>query len=86
MVAKLELTFPVLSDPGGGLMLRPLGLWRNERDEPKPATLVLAGSDNVVVRQMARHDSDRPEPTALLDLTRPWARTMVKNGSNEGER
>jgi hypothetical protein len=79
MAAKLELPFPVLSDPDGRFVLRPFDLWRDDPGEPKPAVLVLAPSGAVVLRHVGRHDSDRPELSALLDLAGAWVGTNVQN-------
>ena len=76
MAAKLEIGFPLLSDPGGTKILRVLGLWNLSRNEPKPASVVLSPSGEMVLRHLGRDDADRLDPAALLSSASAWVDTV----------
>jgi hypothetical protein len=67
MVGKLDLPFPLLSDPRGDV-IKALGLWNEEEGVSEPAIVVLDKSG--VVRRLysgGRDFSDRPTEDALFE-------------------
>jgi len=67
MVQKLDLPFPLLSDPRGDV-IKSLGLW-NEEGVPEPAIVVLDRSDTIRRLYSGGRDfSDRPPEDALFKV------------------
>ncbi len=78
MVEKLDLPFPLLSDPRGDL-IKSLGLWNEAEGVSEPAIVVLDGSG--MVRRLysgGRDFSDRPPEEALLAA-------LEEVGASDGE-
>jgi hypothetical protein len=68
MVEKLDLPFPLLSDPRGELIKR-LGLWNEEEGVSEPAIVVLDKSGIVRYLYSGGKDfSDRPPEENLLEI------------------
>ena len=68
MVEKLDLPFPLLSDPEGELIRR-LGLWNEEEGVSEPAIVVLDKSGTVQYLYSSGKDfSDRPPEEYLLKI------------------
>jgi hypothetical protein len=66
MVEKLDLPFPLLSDPRGDL-IKTLGLWNEEENVSEPAIVVLDRSGTVRRLYSGGRDfSDRPTEEALF--------------------
>jgi len=66
MVEKLDLPFPLLSDPRGDL-IKSLGLWNEEEGVSEPAVVVLDKSGTMRHLYTGGTDfSDRPPEEALL--------------------
>ena len=72
MVEKLNLPFPMLSDPDRSRAIGPYGL-RNEAD-PRgvaiPATVVIDPNGDEIERLVSRDFADRPSEDAALDALR----------------
>jgi hypothetical protein len=78
MVEKLDLPFPLLSDPRGAL-IKSLDLWNEEEGVSEPAVVVVDKSG--VVRRLytgGTDFSDRPPEEALLE-------TLEEVGASGGE-
>ena len=68
MVDKLELPFPLLSDPRGEL-IKHLGLWNEEEGVSEPAIVVLDKSGTVRYLYSGGTDfTDRPPEESLLEI------------------
>jgi hypothetical protein len=68
MVEKLDLPFPLLSDPKGELIKR-LGLWNEEEGVSEPAIIVLDGSGTARHLYSGGKDfSDRPYQESLFEM------------------
>lgn len=68
MVEKLDLPFPLLSDPRGDLIKR-LGLWNGEENVSEPAIAVLDGTGTIRRLYSGGRDfSDRPTEDALFEV------------------
>lgn len=59
MTEKLELPFPLLSDPDGKGAVRPFGLWDETEDISRVATVVLAPDGREVFRYVGVDYADR---------------------------
>ena len=73
MVQRWRLPFPIVSDPGGLIVMRPLDLWNpSERDGIGWPAIVLFGPDGTEIRRfLARDFADRPASNdELLDTVR----------------
>ena len=68
MVEKLDLPFPLLSDPRGDV-IKSLGLWNEEEGVSEPAIVVLDRSDTIRRLYSGGRDfSDRPPEDALFKV------------------
>jgi hypothetical protein len=68
MVQKLDLPFPLLSDPRGDV-IKSLGLWNEEEGVSEPAIVVLDRSDTIRRLYSGGRDfSDRPPEDALFKV------------------
>ena len=68
MVQKLDLPFPLLSDPRGDV-IKSLGLWNEEEGVPEPAIVVLDRSGTIRRLYSGGRDfSDRPPEDALFKV------------------
>jgi peroxiredoxin len=65
MVGKLQLPFPLLSDPEGELA-RLYGLWNAEEDVAVPAVIVVDQSGEVRYLYAGRDRADRPEDEGVF--------------------
>jgi hypothetical protein len=82
MVGKLDLPFPLLSDPRGDV-IKSLGLWNEEEGVSEPAIVVLDKSG--VVRRLysgGRDFSDRPTEDALFEALEEVG---TRDGTEGGE-
>ncbi len=95
MVEKLDLPFPLLSDPRGDLIKR-CGLWNDEEGVPEPAIVALDKSGTVQYLYSGGTDfADRPQEESLLyildrvgsdgeyDGGEPDIRTSAEEAENE---
>lgn len=68
MVEKLDLPFPLLSDPRGDV-IKSLDLWNDSEGVSEPAILILDGTGKVRYRYSGGQDfSDRPREDVLLEI------------------
>ena len=68
MVEKLDLPFPLLSDPRGEV-IRSLGLWNDEEGVSEPAIVVLDRAGTIRRLYSGGRDfSDRPTEEALFEV------------------
>jgi hypothetical protein len=78
MAEKLDLPFPLLSDPRGAL-IKSLGLWNEKEGVSEPAIVVLDGSGTVRHLYSGGTDfTDRPPGESLLG-------TLEEVGASDGE-
>ena len=86
MVEKLDLPFPLLSDPRGELIKR-CGLWNDEEGVSEPAIVALDKSGTVQYLYSGGSDfADRPQEESLLYiLDRVGAENNKQYGGNEPE-
>lgn len=66
MVAKLQLPFPVLSDPAGERAIQPFDVWDAKGAMAKPAIVVLAPDGREVYRSVGVDFMDRPHEDDVL--------------------
>lgn len=75
MVDKLGLPFPILSDPEGDALIKPLGVWNEERAIARPSTFVV-GPDGVVTwADVGSHAGDRPIASDIAEALAGSERT-----------
>lgn len=67
MVDKLGLGFPILSDPDGQGLIRPLGVWNDDRGIARPATFVVAPDGTIAWSRIGAHAADRPVGRDIAD-------------------
>lgn len=61
MVEKLQLPFPILSDPGGERATKPYGVWDDDADKhARPAVVVVGPDGEEAFRTVGRDFADRP--------------------------
>jgi hypothetical protein len=86
MVDKLDLPFPLLSDPRGDL-IKHCGLWNDEEGVSEPAILALDESGTVQYLYSGGSDfADRPQEESLLYiLDRVGAESDEEYGGGEPE-
>jgi hypothetical protein len=86
MVDKLDLPFPLLSDPRGDL-IKHCGLWNDEEGVSEPAILALDKSGTVQYLYSGGSDfADRPQEESLLYiLDRVGAESDEEYGGDEPE-
>ena len=90
MIEKLNLPFPILSDPDRSLAITPYGL-ANERDPRNigiPATVVIGADGTEVWRKVSRDFADRVVEDEALDVVRglgldPIEQQLPAGGSPE---
>jgi len=72
MVVKLNLPFPMLSDPDRSLSIEPYGLMNREdpRDLGIPATVVIDPNGEEILRLVSRDFADRPFESVALEALR----------------
>jgi peroxiredoxin len=70
MIAKLRLPFPILSDPDGGVAIRPLDVWDDEGGHARPATVLVAPDGTKAWYQVGRDLADRAMESELVDAAR----------------
>ncbi len=66
MVEKLQLPFPLLSDPGGEQVLKPYDSWNAAQSIAKPAIFVIAPDGREVYRHESDDFMDRPDDGDVL--------------------
>lgn len=68
LVETLALPFPLLSDPDGEGIVKPLDAWNEEADLAKPAIFVLSPEGEVAYRYVGVDFMDRrPDDTEVLE-------------------
>lgn len=67
MVGKLDLPFPLLSDPDGEGAIRPYDVWHGEQSIARPAIVVVAPDFSVAFRRVSSDFADRPLENDLVD-------------------
>lgn len=67
MVEKLDLPFPLLSDPDGRGAIKPYGVWHEERGVARPAVVVVGIDGEEAFRQVSREFSDRITEDDLVE-------------------
>jgi peroxiredoxin len=70
MVEKLGLDFPILSDPDGEGLIRPFGVWNDDRDIAHASTFIVRPDGTVGWVDAGAHPADRPvaeDVAAALD-------------------
>ena len=72
MVVKLNLPFPMLSDPDRSISIEPYGLMngRDPRELAIPATVVIGPSGEEILRLVSRDFADRPFERVALETLR----------------
>ena len=70
MTEKLELPFPLLSDPDAKGAVRPYDLWDEAESISRVATLVLAPKGREVLRHVGVDYADRATEDEILDAVR----------------
>lgn len=70
MVEKLQLPFPLLSDPDGTKAIKPYDVWHEGKDYARPAVVVVSPGGEQVVRQVGGEFSDRLSEPELVDRIR----------------
>jgi hypothetical protein len=70
MTEKLELPFPLLSDPDGEGAIRPYGLWDEAGSISRVGTLLLAPDGREVFRHAGVDYADRATEEEILDAVR----------------
>lgn len=90
MVEKLNLPFPMLSDPDRSVAITPYDLVDevDRRNLAIPATVVIDADGNEIWRRVSRDYADRPPEDEALDVVRslqlePAARQVVEPGTPE---
>lgn len=80
--ARWHLPFPIVSDPGGEQLLRPLDSWnRDERGGIGwPALLLFAPDGGEVYRMRSRDFADRPDDDDLLAAVRQLSLSPIELG------
>ena len=70
MIEKLNLPFPILSDPDRSLAIEPYGLadHRDPREIAIPTTLVVDADGNEAWRMVSRDFADRPSADDALEV------------------
>ncbi len=66
MVEKLALPFPVLADPDGSGLIKPMGVWSDEGQMARPAIVVLRPDGAEVYRYVGVDFMDRPNDDDTL--------------------
>ncbi len=72
MVEKLRLPFPLLSDPGGELAIKPYGVWdeHDPRQIARPAVVVVTPAGEEVFHRLSRDFADRLSEDEAIDVLR----------------
>ncbi len=74
MVEKLQLPFPLLSDPDGAKAIKPYDVWHEGKGYARPAVVVVSPDGEQVVRQVGGEFSDRISEPELVDRIRNLGR------------
>jgi peroxiredoxin len=67
MIDKLALPFRILSDPDGGLAIKPYGVWNAQGRIAIPAVIAVARDWKIRYLYTGRDFADRPGDAELLD-------------------
>jgi hypothetical protein len=70
MVEKLDLPFPLLSDPDGEGAVKPYGVWSEGRRIARPAIVVITPDGAEAVRRESSDFADRPPEEEVLEAVR----------------
>lgn len=70
MVGKLNLPFPVLSDPDGEEAIKPYGVWHDGAGMARPAVILLDPDGRETFRQVGEDFADRLPEEDLLERVR----------------
>ncbi len=70
MVEKLQLPFPLLSDPDGTKAIKPYGVWHEGKDYARPAVVVVSPDGRQVFRKVGTEFSDRLDEDELVEQLR----------------
>lgn len=73
LVDKLDLPFPILSDPDGEGVIRPYGLWHEDKGVARPAVVVVGPDGEELLRQVGGEFSDRLSEAELVERVRAFA-------------
>ncbi len=68
MVEKLDLPFPLLSDPVGERAIKPYDVWNEGRHIAKPAVVVITPEGQEAFRRVSGDFADRPAEDDILDV------------------
>lgn len=68
MVEKLQLPFPLLSDPDGSGAIKAYEAWHEEADLAKPATVVIGPDGEEAYRQVGHDYADRITEDELAEV------------------
>lgn len=85
MAAKLELPFPVLSDPGGEA-IKQLGLWNEEEGNTRAGVVVLAPDGWELFRHEGQEDDDQPPDEQILAVVRAAGLPACRPGERSERR
>lgn len=66
MAAKLQLPFPLLSDPGGEQAIRPYGVWHEGNPYGRPAVVIVAPGARVTFREVGEDFADRLDEDEII--------------------
>ncbi len=80
MIEKLNLPFPMLSDPDRTGAIEPYDLMnmKDPRDLAVPATVIIDSAGEEVARLVSRDYADRPHEDAVLEIVRSLALEPVE--------
>lgn len=67
MVDKLGLDFPILSDPDGRAVIRPLGVWNADRGIARASVFVVRSDGTVGWADVGVHPADRPVASDIAE-------------------
>lgn len=67
MVDKLGLDFPILSDPDGSAVIRPLGVWNEDRGIARASVFVVRSDGTVGWADVGAHPADRPVASDIAE-------------------
>ena len=70
MVEKLDLPFPLLSDPDGEGAIKPYGVWSEKRRIARPAVVVITPDGLEAARMESSDFADRPPEQEIVDAVR----------------
>ncbi len=68
LIEKLALPFPLLSDPDGEGLIKPLEAWNPSEDKARPSILAVAPDGEVVYRSIGQDYMDRrPDDSEVVE-------------------